>query len=366
MASEAVDRAQDRLLAATAEAHRLRERLADARLDLGTRRHLARLHGDRAQQPADYARELYERATQLRTLIHEAQYTTAIENAVVQAIDQQVLVTKHLRTTSLARRNSADPLSSRQTEIADLLKRKDDLSFRLLAARKDLRGASLERSQLRRRLHALNRENAASAAFLEKRRQVPLLSSTEAQELVAGLNPALQAYHASLSDTLVVTSAKLVRLNHLFQKLVAELALPLHLYLPPPRDTSPPSSSAPVSVNGVESTEGGSANGTTLAAEAGTGQAADKDVLTPQRLLKLVLLAGRSVDEEFDREADSSLEAVVDQTDLDKDKDREEEAPHFDWPENVELEMAEWERIRTERDPWLVARRRVNQPAVPA
>jgi hypothetical protein len=100
--------------------------------------------------------------------------------------------------------------------------------------------------------------------------------------------------------------------------------------------------------------------------------------LTPSRLLELVLLAGRHVDEEFDRpNTDDDCDSSHDDDDDDQEANRtptQEEGrdnddddvlellPDGDWRdeagEEVNAAMTEWERIRMEQDPWLVARRR--------
>ncbi|TKA51427.1 hypothetical protein B0A53_05340 [Rhodotorula sp. CCFEE 5036] len=419
--------ARERLAQANAAHSALTQQLADAQTRLATRQHLDRLVDQRPseEQPdADhYARRLLERANQLRQEVDARTRNRVVATAVVNAIDQQVLITNHLAT-------AAAPGQSDQ-EIADLLKRKDDLSFQLLSVREDLRAMTLERTRLRRRLHALNRDNAASVAFLEKRREPPLLSSAAAEELVAQLSPTLQAYHASMNDALVVTSAKLVRLNHLFQKLVGELALPLHTYPLPSSSTKyttprlvppppPPPSSARALSSSAEDTPSSSSSSSssthptrTRIPELGTeadlrdvemmeeqhrghsvvveqghqqrGRREDQEEeaetevwLTPSRLLELVLLAGRHVDEEFDRpNTDDDCDSSHDDDDDDQEANRtptQEEGrdnddddvlellPDGDWRdeagEEVNAAMTEWERIRMEQDPWLVARRR--------
>ncbi|GAA5988419.1 hypothetical protein JCM10908_003558 [Rhodotorula pacifica] len=352
--------ARQRLLQAHATAHQLRQRLFDAKLELATR-HSTRLLANEppSQQDsankADYAQKLLDRANELRARIEKERSNRVVARAVVKAIDQQVLVTNHLAATSpAAAAAGSEILSPRQAEIATLLKRKDELSFRLLALRKELHATTLERSKLRR---PLNRDNAATVAFLQKRRDPPLLSSSAAEELVSSLSPSLQAYHASLSDALVLTSAKLVRLNHIFQKLVAELALPLHTYLP----STTAMTSAVVSNGDERDVQMRDAQ-----AEQGEDEEGD-GWLTPQKLLELVLLAGRSVEEEYDL-SDTDLDS---DSDNDKDSDPNTE-PHtsdprdeerdaqtkLEWPEEVREEMVEWERNRKEEDPWLVARRR--------
>ncbi|KWU42675.1 hypothetical protein RHOSPDRAFT_35834 [Rhodotorula sp. JG-1b] len=404
---EAAAEARHRLAQANTAHSALTHQLADARIRLATRQHLDRLVDQRPpeEQPdANYAHKLLERANQLRQEVDARARNRVVATAVINAIDQQVLITNHLATTA--------PGQSDQ-EIAKLLKRKDDLSFQLLSIRKDLRATTLERTKLRRRLHALNRDNAASVAFLEKRREPPLLSSVAAEELVAQLSPALQAYHASLNDALVVTSARLVRLNHIFQKLVAELALPLHTYLSPSSSTTsaaprlardappPPSARALPSGEGTPSSSTSSSSHPTLTriptedvemvekqqrgdsvAEQGhrqRGQEREEEEeaeavwLTPSKLLELVLLAGRHVDEEFDRTAadddhhdpsDDDEEAnmwTTTQKEEGKDDDLELELvdePDEEDGEEVKAEMAEWERIRKEQDPWLVVRRK--------
>lgn len=96
--------------------------------------------------------------------------------------------------------------------------------------------------------------------------------------------------------------------------------------------------------------------------------------LTPSRLLELVLLAGRHVDEEFDRtaadddhhdpsDADDEEASMLTTTEKEEGKDDDLELELVDEPdeedgEEVKAEMAEWERIRKERDPWLVVRRK--------
>ena len=233
-----------------------------------------------------------------------------------------------------------------------------------------------------------------------------------------------------MNDALVVTSAKLVRLNHLFQKLVGELALPLHTYPLPSSSTKyttprlvpppPPPSSARALSSSAEDTPSSSSSSSssthptrTRIPELGTeadlrdvemmeeqhrghsvvveqghqqrGRREDQEEeaetevwLTPSRLLELVLLAGRHVDEEFDRpNTDDDCDSSHDDDDDDQEANRtptQEEGrdnddddvlellPDGDWRdedgEEVSAAMTEWERIRMERDPWLVARRR--------
>lgn len=100
-------------------------------------------------------------------------------------------------------------------------------------------------------------------------------------------------------------------------------------------------------------------------------QGAEGMWLTPSKLLELVLLAGRHVDEEFDRPtddddynpSDDEEEATRTTTQVEGQDDNDDfellAGERLDEAgEEVKAEMKEWERIRTERDPWLVARRK--------
>jgi hypothetical protein len=199
--------ARERLAQANAAHSALTQQLADAQTRLATRQHLDRLVDQRPseEQPdADhYARRLLERANQLRQEVDARTRNRVVATAVVNAYvrlnrsarssrqrahDGYAL--QQYRPTSFdhqspRHRSSAwpkvkprhsfpvSPASSKITysrpvsflrtppgnhirsdqEIADLLKRKDDLSFQLLSVRKDLRAMTLERTRLRRRLH---------------------------------------------------------------------------------------------------------------------------------------------------------------------------------------------------------------------
>lgn len=172
----------------------------------------------------------------------------------------------------------------------------------------------------------------------------------------------------SLSDELVVASAKLVRLNHVFQKLVAELGLPLQTYLS--RVPTSPSALAGPAPPAVTS------NGTSPPRHRQDSASPPRpqgqkrgNKLTPQRLLALLLLAGQSPEEDLDRatSSSSSPKAVLAKAGFfsaledPESSSQDAGAARMDggWPEEVRRDMNAWEAERGDKDPWEVYRRRL-------
>ncbi|BGP35893.1 hypothetical protein JCM10296v2_007745 [Rhodotorula toruloides] len=309
--------ASTRLTTALSLNSQLNSQLSAAQIALLTHRRARELAKEREEgdeDPRERERRLWERIQALRAEVEGEAGKKAVKDRIVEGLDNSLLVSTHLRDTSL----TAEP-SARQAALTALLNQRDNLSLELLRLRSDINKLALERLKLRKKLTVLNRQNAAHTATL-------FASQTPPSSLLASLPPPLRAYHTKLLQDTTILTTRLSVLRNVFQLLVHESGIPLSLpstftdvadLLRPPRPGE----------DEEEEEEEGS--------------------LTPERLVRLMLLAGDGSMDEADQPPPIRVRGGED-----KEGWREK------LPEDVRRELERWEQER-ERGGGAGKRRRV-------
>ncbi|GAA5851820.1 hypothetical protein JCM8547_000067 [Rhodosporidiobolus lusitaniae] len=229
--------------------HQLQARLQQSSIALRTLRKQRELARDKVAagvETSDEKRLRRERQRgrilHVREEIEREKERRSTRSRAVEALDRSHLIDQHLHAQS-----SDKPPSERQTETQTLISRRDALSLDLLQLQTSLASLKSQRTQLRKKLLILNRENAAYTAELREARQPP-------EELVRELPAEVRKHYDGLLDTLTLLTARLSIIRNVFQRLVVESGVPYFLpssssslpspltlssLLAPPRSPSP-------------------------------------------------------------------------------------------------------------------------------
>ncbi|EGU11730.1 Vitellogenin [Rhodotorula toruloides ATCC 204091] len=130
----------------------LKSQLSTAQIALLTHQRARELAKEREEgnvDPRERERRLWDRIQALRAEVEGEVGRKAVKDRVVEGLDNSLLVSTHLRETSLA----AEP-SARQAALTALLNQRDNLSLELLRLRSDINKLALERLKLRKKLIA--------------------------------------------------------------------------------------------------------------------------------------------------------------------------------------------------------------------
>ncbi|BGP11876.1 hypothetical protein JCM10049v2_007796 [Rhodotorula toruloides] len=296
--------ASTRLTTALSLNSQLKSQLSTAQIALLTHRRARELAKEREEgdeDPRKRERRLWERIQALRAEVDGQVGRKAVKDRVVEGLDNALLVSTHLRDTSLSAESSA-----RQAALTALLNQRDNLSLELLRLRSDINKLALERLKLRKKLISLNRQNAAHTTTL-------LSSQTLPSSLLASLPPPLRAYYTKLQQDTSILTTRLSILRNVFQLLVHESGVPLAL---PSTFTDVAELLRPPRAGEDEEEE-------------------EEEELTPGKLVRLMLLAG---------------DGSMDEADVPPPLRLHEGEGNEGWreklPEDVRRELEQWERER--------------------
>ncbi|BGP28082.1 vitellogenin [Rhodotorula toruloides] len=294
--------ASTRLTTALSLNSQLKSQLATAQIALLTHRRargFAKERVEGSEDPRERERRLWERIRALRAEVEGEVGRKTVKDRVVEGLDNALLVSTHLRDASLAAESS-----TRQATLAALLNQRDNLSLELLRLRSDINKLAIERLKLRKKLVALNRQNATHTATLFAAQAPPA-------SLLVSLPPPLRAYHTKLHQDTSILTTRLSILRNVFQLLVHESGVPLSL----PAFTS--------------------TNVAELLRPPRPGEEAEEEEeegMSPERLARLMLLAGDGSMDEADSPPPVKVQA------------EEGEGWRERLPEDVRRELEQWER----------------------